>query len=775
MITLTKRILAFYGFFGPAFLPLESKSRISIILLLIVTCGFLLFLCGCSSKSVSDRAVNYRMEEPVSGAVQYGAWMLRCLEGLESDLDRMIPSAETAARLHVEEKRNIGADGERGAVRELVGRSGGMMRLRSASRENRLEGPGIVLYFLRPGILEEDIERILLHKQDGSYVIVFGAPELIKALRIDKVPFDEAVSNRVPDGGGLFRDESGQYFVPLHKTANAAVLWVWLGEFLAACTRLGSMPLVYQGFLSTGGLQYAQRHIFARRYLSEENMFYEGIPEPVAPGVAGREFLIHLRRKTELLVENETDSVRAVSLEAAQRITGMKKGRLYSFLTGHSILPMEPVAYDPDYFEVINSGWENIREDVEFAEGDFLFHVGYCWGGYYSPWVLDARRAGVTIGWSFSAIIPAAVDYIMPDEYIVDQHWGYDDAVVQFPGFELKILPTSGFLSEAVLWMTLADIYRRLEGNDLEGSSKYPLDRTSLHTAVLEDDLEKVKNLLREKQNVDARDAYGFSALHIASYLGNEDILHALLKEKPLVSVQDSFGRSPLHIAVSRGNIHAVNLLIESGAVVNLRDKFGENPIHRACRSGFFQALENLLSQDVSAMTIKCIRGRTPLHLAAEWCRHDAAKFLIDKGADVEAVDNDGLRPLHFASSEGRMEEIYSVERRCGVVTQILIDGGADISARDRWGRTPLHWAAGKNNKEAVKKLLEAGAVIDSRDLYGRTPLFDAANSNAYDVLELLLRKGADPSARCINNHPPHEGSRHNAIQLLDKYMEKQR
>ena len=60
-------------------------------------------------------------------------------------------------------------------------------------------------------------------------------------------------------------------------------------------------------------------------------------------------------------------------------------------------------------------------------------------------------------------------------------------------------------------------------------------------------------------------------------------------------------------------------------------------------------------------------------------------KFLIDRGANPNLVDQNGVSPLHEAV----------IASKKGVV-QLLINGGADVNKTDNYKKTPLSLAASK-------------------------------------------------------------------------------
>ena len=74
-----------------------------------------------------------------------------------------------------------------------------------------------------------------------------------------------------------------------------------------------------------------------------------------------------------------------------------------------------------------------------------------------------------------------------------------------------------------------------------------------------------------------------------------------------------------------------------------------------------------------------------------------------------------------------------------------LDDHPEDINARDEHGRTPLHWASWNYRTESVKLLLAMpGVDVNARDEDGETPLHDAICYGNAEVVELLIKSGAE-------------------------------
>ena len=114
------------------------------------------------------------------------------------------------------------------------------------------------------------------------------------------------------------------------------------------------------------------------------------------------------------------------------------------------------------------------------------------------------------------------------------------------------------------------------------------------------------------------------------------------------------------------------------------------------------------------------IKRRTPLHLACFAGSLDAARLLIESGANVNAIALNGVRPLGFAVLQNHID-----------IVRLLLSNGAvsGINAIfQKSGTTCLHIAVKNGNIEMVRLLLDMGSNPNLKAKNNKKPIEETTN-----------------------------------------------
>jgi len=217
-------------------------------------------------------------------------------------------------------------------------------------------------------------------------------------------------------------------------------------------------------------------------------------------------------------------------------------------------------------------------------------------------------------------------------------------------------------------------------------------------------------------------------SLHVAAGAGDIDTVCALLDDGKndgvdVVNAMDSDRRTALHLACAAGFYEVADILLRRGADPNSADVNDETALQRACEHGHADVAELLLDWRAHINWLGLFR-MSPLHYAGT--NVAVLETLLNRGANIEIVDHNGLTVLHWAAKQGEVD-----------LATLLLDCGANVDARDHDGLAPLRYAA---DVVIVDLLLRHGADVDARDRWGRTALWHAVDRRRADFVAHLLR-----------------------------------
>jgi len=282
---------------------------------------------------------------------------------------------------------------------------------------------------------------------------------------------------------------------------------------------------------------------------------------------------------------------------------------------------------------------------------------------------------------------------------------------------------------------------------DAQANTKHS---TPLHLASYYGGLRVAELLLNRGVNVNVRDKQCRIPLHeVLTDLHNSlpdyfvDAVRFLLDHGADLDAKDNNGLTPLHVLSQYGNIKATRLLLEHGARVDALDNDQLSPLHFASRTGNAEVAHLLLEHALNKgdQTLQRL-----LTIGSEDLDIDTIRFFLERGADVDAVDDNHSTLLHKASHNGNVW-----------VARLLLERGANINARNKDGHTPLHRVSvsAQALEDTMQLLLKHGADFDAVDDTESTPLHMASASGNANATRLLLEHGANVHLQNNEGHTP--------------------
>jgi ankyrin repeat protein len=147
-------------------------------------------------------------------------------------------------------------------------------------------------------------------------------------------------------------------------------------------------------------------------------------------------------------------------------------------------------------------------------------------------------------------------------------------------------------------------------------------------------------------------------------------------------------------------------VLFASSTLLYVFDVFGPSghpteqytPVVAAAAAGDLATVRAAVDEDPSLLRVKGWENQTLLHVAVGQNHQNVTAYVLDKGADVNAVTTEGLTPLHMAAQNGNI-----------AIITLLLEREAKIDALDVKGWSPLDRAIKWEHPDAADFLRQRG------------------------------------------------------------------
>jgi hypothetical protein len=260
----------------------------------------------------------------------------------------------------------------------------------------------------------------------GTQVIVFGHRDEAMAKRLEIATWIDC--GQAP---GL---RVGDKICPSDTVANLANLWAFTGEFIAACTRHGKMPVVYQSYGLPGGRERAAK--YAKATFHDDQKI-----APIAAGALAKEYYQHIDTSLDSLAKGDARTFETI----AGWIASAGPAQCTAQIVGH-IFPLH--CQDPRAPQLIHMLQGELATVIPTP---VVLHIGY----QKPPTTLLEEVVKKPFKFFYTSVDLGA--RVSGGNLLrLNPQWPLADACVEIPGYDVRALPESGVINAAIYWSIIS-------------------------------------------------------------------------------------------------------------------------------------------------------------------------------------------------------------------------------------------------------------------------------------------------------------------------------
>ncbi|MDD3927615.1 MAG: ankyrin repeat domain-containing protein, partial [bacterium] len=241
--------------------------------------------------------------------------------------------------------------------------------------------------------------------------------------------------------------------------------------------------------------------------------------------------------------------------------------------------------------------------------------------------------------------------------------------------------------------------------------------------------------LIDKGADINRKDGYGRTALHIAIEKQEVESVRILLERRADINIKDNRNRTPTQIAVTRDNIRIIELLLKAGV------KDPNALLLSACSRDDIAAIRDILNRyDKKLLSLNDKALQTALVIGAKGGHSEIAEILLRSGVDPDSKS--------YTNDDTAL--VIAAKGGCLPIVRALISKGADINARKKrsGADTPLTAALANGDAQTINFILSQSPDIRIQGVEYQTPLMLAVEKGYAGIVKELLARGADPNAK---------------------------